>query len=307
MSVWVLPYVDQPLEFWQEVQARFGDQVKEVYCPAPAGEFSTGRSRQPEVFLDEFLRRAPLGKSMLVNAIVLPQPLEEMAPMVIAALQRMRGEFGIQSVNVASPGLARSIKEALPDLTVAASVLMGIRTALQALVIQDWVDVIAPDTSLVRDLEGLGRLRSAFAGEIRLLVNEACIAGCPYRTQHFYEMGYGTGYPESLCQDMLQERPWLRLTGAWILPRHLGSYEGLYDTLKLAGRVTMRDPDRYLSILDAYVTGGPILPKDIGGGPASPLEPLDVTDEWFEHVVRCDKRCDVCSVCRDEFERALEA
>jgi collagenase-like PrtC family protease len=307
MSVWVIPYVDQPLEFWQEVHTRFGDQVKGVYCPAPAGAFSTGRSRQPERYLEDFLRRAPLDKSILVNAIVLARPVEEMAPGVIAALQRMHGDFGIRSVTVANPALARSIKEALPDLSVAASVLMGIRTALQALVVRDWVDVIAPDTSLVRDLRALGRLRSAFSGEVRLLVNEACIAGCPYRTQHFYEMGHGTGYPKSLCDEMLLERPWLRLTGSWILPRHLDHYGGLYDTLKLAGRVTLRDPDRYLSVLGSYVNHESILPKDIGGGPASPLEPLDVTDEWFEQVLSCDKRCDICEVCQKEYERALQA
>jgi hypothetical protein len=102
---------------------------------------------------------------------------------------------------------------------------------------------------------------------------------------------------------MLEEHPWLRLTGAWVLPRHLRYYDGLYDSLKLAGRVTLRKPDRYLSVLEAYVNRGPILPRDIGGGPASPLDELDASDDWFEFVLYCDKRCDTCPVCREYYQQ----
>lgn len=305
MSVWILPYVDLEPGFWQEIGDRFGDRVKEVYFPMPDGLFASGRSPQPERFLDEFLRHAPVSKSVVVNPIVLPRPVEAMAPEIVTALRRLRDEYGVGGVTVANPALARLIKEALPEFWVAASVLMGITSPLQALVVRDWVDAIGPDTRLTRDLDGLRRLRAAFSGEIRLLVNEACIPGCPFRTQHFYEMGYGETFPLSLCQQMLEERPWLRLTGAWILPRHLGYYEDLYDSLKLAGRVTLRDPDRYLSVLDAYVHRRAILPRDIGGGPASPLEALDVADDWFEYVLHCDRRCDTCLVCREQYEQAL--
>jgi hypothetical protein len=182
---------------------------------------------------------------------------------------------------------------------------MGLASPAQAWLAQDAVDAITVDNRLVRDLAGLKQMRAAFPGEIRLIVNEACLPGCLFRAQHFYEMGYGDELPQSLCQGLLEERPWLRLTGAWVLPRHLHHYDGLYDGLKLAGRVTLRDPDRYLNVLDAYVNRGPILPRDIGGGPASPLEAIDVSDEWFEFVLHCDKRCDVCSVCREQYEHAL--
>jgi hypothetical protein len=150
-------------------------------------------------------------------------------------------------------------------------------------------------------------LRAAFAAEIRLIVNEACLPGCLYRTQHFYEMGYSPDYPQSLCQALLHEHPWLRLTGAWILPRHLAYYDGLVDSLKLAGRVTLRDPGRYLEVLGAYVNREPILPRDIGGGPASPLEAIDVSDEWFEFVLHCDRQCHVCCVCRDQYAQARQS
>ncbi|MGQ9598775.1 MAG: hypothetical protein ACUVWZ_05105 [Anaerolineae bacterium] len=301
MSRWVIPYVDQELDFWIEIRNQFGDQIREVYFPMPGRQFASGRSPQPQQFLVDFLRHAPLPKSVLLNPILLDQPVEEVAPSAIAALRHLREEFGIQSVTIANLSLACRIREVWPDLFITASVLMGISTPLQVLMVRDGVDAISPDTRVLRDLAALKRLRAAFSGEVRLLVNEACLPGCPFRIQHFYEMGYGSHYPQSLCQELLAQHPWLRLTGAWVLPRHLKFYDGLYDSLKLAGRVTLRDPDRYFAVLGAYIRCEPILPTDIGGGPASPPDGVDASDEWFNFVLHCDKRCDICSVCRDYY------
>ena len=305
MSTWVIPYVDQDLSFWEEIAARFGAHVKEVYFPMPNGSIPSGRGKQPSVFMETFLRDAPLAKAVLVNSIILPRPAEEIAPQVLDALKRLRDEFGVTRVTLTNPTLARLIKQALPEFRVTASTLMGISTPAQVLIVRDYVDAIAADTRLIRDLRGLQRLRRAFSGELRLIVNEACLPGCPFRTQHFYEMGLGDFYPQSLCQQTLDERPWLRLTGAWILPRHLAHYEGLYDSLKLAGRVTLRDRARYLQVLNAYIQREEILPRDIGGGPASVLEPIDMPDELFQFILHCDKNCHVCTVCRDYYEQAI--
>ena len=305
MSTWVIPYVDQDLAFWEEIADRFGAYIKQVYFPVPGRAIASGRGQQPERFMQTFLRRAPLAKSVLINAIVLPRPAEEYAPRVLDTLKQLHDDFGVSSVTVTNPTLAQLIKQALPEFSVAASILMGISTPLQALMIRDYVDAITVDNRLVRDLAGLRRLRQAFPGEIRMIVNEACLPGCPYRTQHFYEMGYGDFFPQSLCRAMLDEQPWLRLTGAWILPRHLAYYDGLYDSLKLAGRVTLRDRTKYLTVLNAYIRREPILPSDIGGGPASVLANIDMPDELFETILHCDKNCHVCSACRDYYEQAI--
>lgn len=304
-SRWTIPYVDQGLDFWQDVHGRFGEHVKEVYFPVPGRRFASGRGPQPEQRLLDFLRNAPLTKALVVNPIVLPKPAETMASGIVATLRGLRDDYGVQSVTVANLSLAWLIKQELPDVRVVGSVLMGIATPLQALIARGSLDAITADNRLVRDLPALERLRLAFPGELRLIVNEACLPGCPWRMQHFYEMGYGEGWPRSLCDQMLAERPWLRLTGAWILPRHLRHYEGLVDSLKLAGRVTLRDRQRYMTVLDAYVNCRQILPRDIGGGPASPLSALDVSDEWFAHVLRCGKRCDVCPVCVEEYAQSV--
>jgi collagenase-like PrtC family protease len=220
-------------------------------------------------------------------------------------LKHFYDEYGLSSVTVASPTLARLIKEALPTFRVGASLLMGISTPAQVLMVQEFVDSIVLDNRLLRDLRGLRRMRSDFSGEICLIVNEACLPGCVYRTQHFYEMGYSETEPESLCQQMLDEMPWMRLTGAWVLPQHLHYYDGLYNSLKLAGRVTLRDPARYFQVLGAYVRRESILPRDIGGGPASLTEAIDMPDVLFEKILRCDKNCVVCGVCHAYYKQAL--
>ena len=303
----MIPYVDQDLEFWEEIRDRFGEQVREVYFPVPDARFASGRSLQSEQFLHSFLHRAPLDKAVLLNPIVLQRPVEQEAPSILDTLRWLQDEFGVQSVTVANAALGCIIREALPGWHVTASVLMGIASPTQAWLVQDAVHAITVDTSLVRDLASLRAVRSAFAGELRMIVNEACLPGCIFRTQHFYEMGYGDDFPQSLCQGILEGHPWLRLTGAWVLPRHLAFYEGLVDVLKLAGRVTLRDPKRYVDVLSAYVNRAPILPRDIGGGPASPLEAIDVSDGWFGFVLHCDKRCHDCVVCRDQYQQSRQS
>lgn len=304
MSIWTIPYIDQPASFWHDLAERFGPHIKEVYFPISSQLIGSGRSPQPDTHTIPFLQEAPLSKSVLVNPIALPGPVEVVGPTVVAELKRLHEMYGVQSVVVTNLALARLIREKLPLFSITASVLMGIHSPAQALIVKECINVIVPDNRLVRDLNGLKRLRDSFSGQIRLMVNEACIPGCLYRTQHFFEMGYGDWFPQSLCSPMLEEHPWLRLTGAWILPRHLHFYDGLYDGLKLAGRVTLRDPQRYFQVLGAYIQRADILPCDIGGGPASVLEPITIPGDLFEYTLTCNKDCSACSICQSYYERA---
>ena len=66
-------------------------------------------------------------------------------------------------------------------------------------------DSLAVDTRIIRDLNALKNIRNCYPGKIKLIVNEGCIPGCPYRTQHFYEMSTPMDYPKSLCDTLLQE------------------------------------------------------------------------------------------------------
>jgi len=302
---WIVPFIDQPPSFWEEISASFGKYIQAVYCPLPGGETASGRPLQPEQNLEKFLHQALLSKAILVNPIILNQPVRQIDQSLIERLKYFNEYYGVCNVTVASLELAKVIREALPNFRITASILMGIHTPAQVIMVRDYVDVIVPDNRILHDLMSLRKIKEAFSGEICIIVNEACLPGCPYRTQHFYDMAYGDYFPESLCQSLLEDQPWLSLTGGWILPQHLGYYEGLYDSLKIAGRVTLQNPDHYKKVISAYIHRTPLLPWEIGGGPASVVAPIQITDDLFETMLNCDKNCGQCKFCEQYYENSI--
>src|SRR5512138_415353 len=52
---WVIPYVDQPLPFWEAIAEAHGDRIREVYFPLPGNLISSGEPTQPDGHLREFL------------------------------------------------------------------------------------------------------------------------------------------------------------------------------------------------------------------------------------------------------------
>lgn len=305
MKTWVIPYVDQELGFWERLYQDFADAIREVYFPFPGDVIGSGRPSQPQLHLQNFLRHAPFPLSVLVNPVILRRSVGELAPAITETLKRLDGEFGLAGATVSDLLLAARIRECLPDLPLTASTLIGITQPNQVLMIQGICDGLVPATSILRDMAALRSLQAAFNGRIRLIVNEACLPGCPFRIQHFYEMGSGFPYPHSLCGDLLQRHPWMRLTSAWVLPQHLYFYDGIYDELKLAGRVTLQDPTMYYRVLDAYIHRKSLMPCEIGGGPASVLEPIEISEDFFARTLECKHNCHECYLCREYYKKAV--
>jgi hypothetical protein len=291
------------MTFWESIAQDYEGLIREVCFPLPGGRIGSGAPTQPDGHLQEFLRRAPLPRAALVNPIVLAQPVDTVAPAIIDTLKRLHGDYGLSGATVTDLALAMRIRGAVPDLPLTASCLMQIGRPNQVPLLEGVIDTVVPDTRIVRDLPALTALKAAFPGRIRLMVNESCLPGCPFRVQHFYEMGSGFPRPLSLCAEVLEKHPWLRLTGGWVLPQHLHLYQGTYDELKLAGRVTLRDPEKFRAVLKAYVHRLPMLPRDIGGGPASVLEPMEISESFFAKTLECDHQCHTCSLCRDYYAR----
>ncbi len=304
MEAWVIPYIDQPSSFWQQIHELYGERIHSVYFPMPGKVVASGRGPLADRYIEDFLRLSPLKKTVLINPVILNRPVEDYAPTVLDALRRLRDEFGVQHATISNLSLARQVKKSLPDLKLSASTLMGISTPAQILMAGECIDTLIPDTRILRDLSALEKLRASFPGEIRLIVNEGCLPGCLFRTQHFYEMAYSDFFPQSLCRPVLVDKPWIRLTTGWILPQHLHLYAGLFDNLKLAGRVTLQDPGKYLRVLSAYIQREKLLPNEIGAGPASVLDPIEISDSFFERMLTCDKDCARCADCQDYYAGA---
>jgi radical SAM protein with 4Fe4S-binding SPASM domain len=302
---WIIPYVDQPLQFWESVAEKHGDRVKEVYLPLPGKIKSSGRPLQLTENLEEFLCHSPFSISVLINTMPLHKPVEELSPIIIEDLGKLIEKYNVAGVTVSNLLLGKHIKKILPELSITASVLMDIAEPNQIQMLGKVYDSIVVSSRIVRDLSALKAIREAFSGKIRLIVNEACLPGCLLRVQHFYEMSSNFSQPLSLCTEVLKKHPWMRLTGAWVLPQHLHFYEGVYDELKLSGRVTLSNPETYLKVLKSYLFRLPLTPDEIGGGPASVLNPLHISENFFYHTLHCGHQCHKCSVCRDYYEAAM--
>ncbi len=295
-TAWAVPYIDQPLEFWQALVSDHGTAIREVYFPISATGVGSGRPAQPQEHLNSLLEAKIVPMSVLVNPLVLPQTLEASAPRIIEELLRLYEEKGVFAATLNDRRLAELVRARIPAMRLTASCLFDIAEASQARTLRDLFDVLVPATRLTRSPNRIKTLREAFGGTIRMLVNEGCLIDCLDRKQHIYEMAAAAA-PESLCFQRLEETPWLRLTGAWILPQHLHLYNGISDEYKLAGRVTLRNPGNYQSVLNAYLNRTALWPNQIGGGPASVLRRWSMSQTEFELLLQCSHVCADCTIC----------
>ncbi len=96
------------------------------------------------------------------------------------------------------------------------------------------------------------------------------------------------------------------MTGGWILPQHILFYDGLYDELKLSGRVTLQNPDHYAKVLDSYVKGTDLMPNEIGGGPASAVKDIHISRDFFSTLLKCDLQCQNCGICENYYQTNID-
>jgi len=305
----VLPYIDQPGAFWERVAAAVAPDRVTVYFPlsgvsAECAAIGSGRPQQPSAHLGALLASEHVERSVLINPIVHAGPADSAFARIEPTLRRLTVEADIAEVVLASVDLARRVRTAFPALSLSASTLLDVATPLQLVYLEGLFDTLTPSDRAMRDPAALRALGEAFPGRIRLMVNEGCLPGCVYRVQHFYEMSSAEAFPASLCTGLLGREPWLALTGAWILPQHLDLFDGLCDELKLDGRVTLRDPERYLRLVCAYARREALELAEIGGGPVTGVPVPPITRAFFQHTLACDRRCATCGYCRSYYESA---
>ncbi len=296
----VIPYIDQEMNFWRGIFDEYGCHISEVYFPITGNLVGTGRPTQPQIHLKEFLESKILPVSVLVNPVILPRPVEEMADSICEMISLYIDQYNLAGVTLSNLSLAQVVKCRFPTLKLTASVLMDISSDQQLIMLGDVFDTLVPSNRIIRDITALKKIRNSFRGRIRLIVNESCLSSCIFRTQHFFEMSNPEiGYPHSLCNTLLLEKPWLRLTGGWILPQHLDIFDGLYDEIKLAGRVTLQNRSKYMHVLDSYFYSKQLNSNEIGGGPASVNCPMIISDDFYRHTLSCSKNCQSCTYCKD--------
>ena len=229
----------------------------------------------------------------------------------------MQEKFGIGAVTTASPYLAREIKRAFPELEIRASVNMRIGTVNAMQCLEGFFDSFYMQREFNRDMETIYRLRrwcDEHGKKLNMLVNSGCLSFCPYQTFHDNLVAHESEIDHSdfnmknasYCRDWMKPEAhhadYLRAT--WIRPEDMHHYAGLFDSYKLATRISY-SPRK---IVAAYARGRH------RGNLADLTEPgfdfgkyiIDNTlfpEDWFERTTTCGRRCESCGYCQQVYEK----
>lgn len=236
-------------------------------------------------------------------------------------LDFLEKDYNLTCVTTTSPLVAKFIKQNFSGLEVRASVNMEIGTAEGMDYISDYFDSFYLKREYNRNIEKAKKARKwcdENGKKLYGLANSGCLNFCSTHTFHDNLVSHeneiaqmDNAYQfEGQCWEYLKrvekQSNWLRLTN-FIRPEDIKLYEGLFDGMKLATRVS-RDPAK---IINAYCKGS------FNGAVPSLLEPDHSTlfypfvidnksiDSLFaQKVMNCSKKCDKCGYCNGVQEKA---
>lgn len=315
-----VPYNNR-LETLNALGERFhsgSNRICEVYFSGPP-EFSGSGRAVPKITTAHIRKAICLchaqgwDANLLVNSTCggLGWYRKEQFSRTLRYIKSLHEKHGLDSVTVANPIYLQKIKEEIPKIKTVASVLCCIDTVQKASFYDNFgVDVIIPDRDINRDLEKLKLIREAVDAEIRLMVNEGCLYGCPYRQFHFNLISHNSKEDEnqrdcffSDCQHIARKDPSQILKSCWIRPEDLRKYRKITNHFKVTGRT--RSTEWILNTTHAYFC------ENYGG---NLLELMDSSldafrqtyhayldnkslDGFFEKVAYCKKNCGKCRYC----------
>lgn len=229
--------------------------------------------------------------------------------------------YGLSAVTTTSPLIARFIKENFRGIEVRASVNMEIGTLEGLDYLKDNFDSFYLKREYNRDLSRIKAARNwcdQNGKGLYGLANSGCLNFCSAHVFHdnivaheaeIAEMDNGydfKGQCHSYLENPEKREEWLRITN-FIRPEDVYLYEGLFDGLKLATRVSRAAP----TIVRAYCGGsfsGPLhtlLEPNHGGifGGAV-VENINIPRGFAERVLNCDKNCTQCGFCKEAQQKA---
>lgn len=230
-------------------------------------------------------------------------------------------KFGLSSVTVASPIIAKFFKANFDCIEVRASVNMEIGSIDGMEYVADCFDGYYMKRELNRSFEDIKRLRKwcdLNGKRLYGLANSGCLNNCSVHNFHDNLVAHESEISsmdnaylfKGKCWDFLSRdtnmRNMVRCSN-FIRPEDVYLYEGLFDSLKLATRIST-SPSK---ILAAYVNG-----RFYGGtnellepNHSSIISPAFIDNSKFPSdfavkVGNCNKKCEECGYCLDVYDRA---
>jgi len=177
----------------------------------------------------------------------------------------MGQKYNLKSVTTTSPVIAKFIKDNFSDLDIRASVNMEIGTIEALEYLSDTFDSFYMKRELNRDFDAIEKLTSYCEKnnkKLYMLANSGCLNNCPMHTFHDNLVSHEDEISKmdnafnfnGLCKKLLEKEEnysYLIYNTNFIRPEDIHKYEGYFESVKLATRVS-KTPSL---ILRSYVNG----------------------------------------------------
>ncbi|MFK4566424.1 U32 family peptidase [Enterococcus sp. UD-01] len=221
--------------------------------------------------------------------------------------------IGVDNIILSHPFLMELAKSKT-SLNVMTSTMCEINNTRTALYYEGFgADYLCPSVSINNDLKELRQMKNALKNsKLKLLVNEYCLGGCPYRRFHQNNLSQPIGDGQDIdyalsCTSIYQDSPHLFLTNNTIRPEDLINYKDISSDFKLVGRTIKSDT--LLLMIKAYSQGFyngnyiDLINNHFSDKVNIPNEKLT---ELFTKKSKCKNYCHQCNYCETLFNKVAE-
>lgn len=231
-------------------------------------------------------------------------------------IEFLNKNLSVDSITTTSPLIAKFAKQNFDHTEVRASVNMEIGTTEGMDYISDLFDSFYLKREYNRDYKKI-KLAREWCDEHQKglygLANSGCLNFCSAHTFHdnlvsheseIAEMDNAYQFEGQCWQYLKNENKrtnWLKITN-FIRPEDVNKYEGLFDGIKLATRVS-KNP---IKIINAYCSGtysgnlpDILEPNHAGLFYSQIIENKNIPNGFADTVMNCDKNCKDCGYCNE--------
>ena len=229
-------------------------------------------------------------------------------------VEHLLNEYGLYGVTTTSPLIAKFLKQNFEGLEVRASVNMEIGTQEGMDYLAEYFDAFYLKREYNRNeqmLKAARRWCDENGKKLYGLANSGCLNFCSSHIFHdnlvAHESEIATAdnayQYEGQCWEYLKndakKADWLRLTN-FIRPEDVSLYEGVFDGMKLATRVSRNAA----GIIRAYTKGSfngslhqLLEPNHSGLFYPTVIDNKSICADFGERVMKCEKNCTACGYC----------
>ncbi|MBN1368650.1 MAG: hypothetical protein JW954_00250 [Dehalococcoidaceae bacterium] len=248
------PYNNDPasLEDLFKLKTFHGNCITEIYLSGPQDYSGSGRITS-QINREDFFNSIDsihihgIQANLVINTTCAGREWYSKASLgsLFSFIQEAQEKHNLKALTVANPIIMAEIHNAFPDIEISASVLGDIDSVERAEVFREaGASVITPDVNINRDLDLLGKIKSATGARLKLMLNEGCLYRCPFRKFHFNYISHqskelGPVEGDALfanCSRLTLKDLSLIFKSCWIRPEDMREYGEITSFFKIVGR-----------------------------------------------------------------------